>query len=77
MPKAEALQEAKAWLRGLRRAEALALMAQQSDGALRGKGVKARPPAELAAATPAGGNDDRPYAHPYYWASFILIGDPR
>jgi len=19
----------------------------------------------------------RPYAHPYYWASFILIGDPR
>jgi CHAT domain-containing protein len=19
----------------------------------------------------------RPYAHPFYWASFILIGDPR
>ena len=20
--------------------------------------------------------DDRPYSHPYYWAAFVLIGDP-
>jgi CHAT domain-containing protein len=25
------------------------------------------------ASRPAGG---RPYAHPYYWAAFILVGDP-
>jgi CHAT domain-containing protein len=25
-------------------------------------------------ALPAG---DRPFAHPFYWASFILVGDPN
>ena len=62
MPKAEALREAKAWLRGLRRAEVLALTAELSGGVERGKGAKARQPAELAAAVPAGGDNDRPYA---------------
>ena len=42
MPKAEALREAKSWLRGLRRSEALALTAEQSGGIERGKGTKAR-----------------------------------
>ena len=46
MPKAEALREAKAWLRGLRAAEVLALTAELSGGVERGKGAKARPPAE-------------------------------
>jgi CHAT domain-containing protein len=23
------------------------------------------------------GQDHRPYAHPRYWAAFILIGDPE
>ena len=36
MPKAEALREAKAWLRGLRRAEVLALTAELSGGVERG-----------------------------------------
>jgi len=40
MPKAEALREAKAWLRGY------------TDD-----------------------NGDHPYAHPYYWSAFVLIGD--
>ena len=76
LPKAEALREAKAWLRGLRRAEVLALTAELSGGVERGAGAKARQPAELAATIPARADDDRPYASPHYWAAFVLAGDP-
>ena len=76
LPKAEALQAAKTWLRGLRRAEALALTAELSDGVARGKGEKARQPDDLPAAVPAGRDDDRPYASPHFWAAFVLAGDP-
>jgi len=76
MPKAEALREAKVWLRGLRRADVMALTAEQSGGVARGKGAKARQPDELAAAVPAGGDNDHPYAPPHYWAAFVLAGDP-
>ncbi len=76
MPKAEALREAKAWLRGLRREEALAVTAELSGGVERGKGVKARQPAEIAAAVRSGGDNDRSYAPPYFWAAFVLVGDP-
>jgi CHAT domain-containing protein len=43
----------------------------------RGKGRKALPllPEVPKRETPAE-KDDRPYAHPYYWAAFVLIGDP-
>jgi CHAT domain-containing protein len=76
MPKAEALREAKTWLRGLRRTEVLALTAELSGGVERGKDAKARQPAELTAAVSAGGDNDRPYAPPYFWAAFVLAGDP-
>jgi len=76
LPKAEALREAKVWLRGLRRAEALTLIAGLSGGVARGKGAKARQPDELTAAVPADGDNDRPYAPPYFWAAFVLAGDP-
>jgi CHAT domain-containing protein/Tfp pilus assembly protein PilF len=61
--KAEALREAKAWLRNLSEKEAK--VAAQSLP--RGKVVKRKPAAKAS----------KPYAHPYYWAGFILIGDPR
>ena len=70
------MREAKVWLRGLRRAEVLALTAEMSGGVERSKGAKARRPADLAAAIPAGGDNDRPYASPHYWAAFVLSGDP-
>ena len=75
MPKADALREAKAWLRGLKRAEVLARFAEMSNGVDRGTGAKARKPTE-AASIPAGGDNERPYDHPYYWAAFVLVGDP-
>jgi CHAT domain-containing protein len=76
MPKAEALREAKAWLGGLSRWEVLRLAAELSGGVERGKGAQGRQPVELAATVPAGGDNDRPYAPPYFWAAFVLAGDP-
>jgi hypothetical protein len=76
LPKAEALAEAKAWLRGLRRAEVAALAADLSGGEARAKGATKRKTEDGAIGFPAGPADDRPYAHPYYWAAFVLVGDP-
>jgi CHAT domain-containing protein len=64
LAKAEALQEAKAWLRGLTSKEVDQRLAELP----RGPEVE-RPTAPARAAV-------HPYAHPYYWAAFILIGDP-
>ena len=74
MPKAEALREAKVWLRDLRRTEVLALTAELSGGVERATGVKRRPPAE--AAIRRDGGADHPYASPHFWAAFVLAGDP-
>jgi CHAT domain-containing protein/Flp pilus assembly protein TadD len=62
MPKAAALEEAKTWLRQLTAAEA----------------ARRRPRGEVEQvdAILPGPTDSRPYEHPYYWAAFILIGDP-
>jgi CHAT domain-containing protein len=76
LPKAEALAEAQAWLRALPREEAVRQAARLSGGVVRGKGRPPRPllpPAPEAAAAAA---DQPPYAHPFYWAAFVLIGDP-
>ena len=68
LAKAEALREAKHWLRNLSRAEAETRLAALS-GPARGLKVEAAPGADPTAA--------RPFAHPYYWSAFILIGDPE
>jgi CHAT domain-containing protein/Flp pilus assembly protein TadD len=77
MPKAEALADAKRWLRELTRDEATRLAAEMTGGVARGKGEDAIelvvPKADAATAKP----DDRPFAHPRDWAAFILIGDPN
>jgi CHAT domain-containing protein len=75
LAKAEALAEAKSWLCGLSREEALRRTAQLTKGVERGKGRKELPPLPQLPPSPAGAVEDRPYAHPYYWAAFVLIGD--
>jgi CHAT domain-containing protein/tetratricopeptide (TPR) repeat protein len=75
MPKAQALREAKEWLRNLPREEALKVAAEVTQGVERGKG---RPRQKLLLPVPErlpAAKDDKPYAHPYYWAAFVLIGD--
>jgi tetratricopeptide (TPR) repeat protein len=77
MPKATALREAKEWLRSLSREEALRVAAEVSRGVERGKG---RPKGILLPAVPEAApavKEDKPYAHPYYWAAFVLTGEPN
>jgi CHAT domain-containing protein/tetratricopeptide (TPR) repeat protein len=63
LPKAEALREAKQWLRALTSDELESALEQISRGIPRPKAGK-----------PVAG---RPFEHPHYWAGFILMGDPR
>jgi CHAT domain-containing protein len=74
----KALQEAKSWLRlrRLPRAEAEKRLATLLEGVPRGER------GSIKAALPARKPDepreqDRPFAHPYYWAAFVLLGDPH
>jgi CHAT domain-containing protein len=68
MPKAQALQEAKHWLRSLTAREVEELVKKLPG---RGRGTIDDLP-RPAAAAPV-----RSFQHPYYWAGFILIGDPE
>ncbi len=74
MKRAEALAEAKSWLRNLSRAEAEKRLAALVDGVPRGERGSIK--AALPTRKPDAPMDDRPFAHPYYWAAFVLIGDP-
>jgi hypothetical protein len=72
MGKAAALAEAKQWLRTLPRAEALKRGEAIGAGVERAPGAKELP----RVGVPAGPADQPPYAHPFYWAGFVLVGDP-
>jgi CHAT domain-containing protein len=69
MSRAEALAEAKRWLRGLGPDDVRQLTKDLPTRGTRGR-VEPRKPAEGMAAVHS-------YEHPYYWSGFILIGDPR
>ena len=75
MGKAAALREAKQWLRNVPASEALARLGVLTNGVVRGE----RPVREEMCAVPEPKDavgDYKPYAHPRYWAAFILLGDP-
>lgn len=67
MSKAAALDEAKRWLRTLPRAEVAKVAAALTGGESRGH-------TELPAAAAGEKPGDCPFAHPHYWAAFILTG---
>jgi CHAT domain-containing protein len=77
LPKAEALDEAKRWLRELTGDEVGTELAALDRGTVRPLVEEVDGPAPRAAASAPKPAGVRPYAHPYYWAAFILIGDPR
>src|SRR5262249_37601991 len=77
MPKSAALDEAKRWLRGLTVEEVGGELAAGDRGTVRPLVDGADGPAPREASASPQPVGVRPYAHPYYWASFILIGDPE
>jgi CHAT domain-containing protein len=75
MPKAEALREAKQWLRSLTVDQIDGELAALQRGDVRPLTKVEDKPAPGAPAPPKS-NGLRPYDHPYYWAAFVLVGDP-
>ncbi|MBX3401149.1 MAG: CHAT domain-containing protein [Gemmataceae bacterium] len=73
MAKADALREAKQWLRNLSTEDATVRLAKISQGVARGARGKNVDLKVVATET----KDAKPFAHPKYWAAFILIGDPN
>jgi len=75
LQKAEALAEAKHWLRSLTVPQAAELVAELSHGVARGPGHKTKV-VDLVPPT-APDPEAHPYDHPYFWAAFVLVGDPE
>jgi CHAT domain-containing protein len=71
----EALREAKKWLRTLPKAQAEALASKLKCSELRGTSSPLKPLVKPEIDKP-GEKEERPYAHPFYWSAFILLGDP-
>jgi CHAT domain-containing protein len=75
MPKAEALQEAKRWLRDLTAVQTEGELAAHERGEMRRLARETGAPARKEA--PASKSSTiKPFEHPYFWAAFVLVGDP-
>jgi CHAT domain-containing protein/tetratricopeptide (TPR) repeat protein len=80
IPKALALAEAKRWLRELSADEAITLAAAATNGVVRGgrgKGEELKLAVPAVDANKAGVKAVKPFAHPRFWAAFVLVGDPN
>ena len=76
MFKAEALREAKQWLQTLSDADAESEITALERGTVRPLVTASGPKPATAASEPARAGAPGRFAHPYYWAAFILVGDP-
>ena len=73
MPKGEALREAKRWLRSSPPEEIRAVLDKWE---LRAPSAARAALDERPSAVPRPQQERYDFSHPYYWAAFILIGDP-
>ena len=76
MKRAEALAEAKTWLRTLPRKPAEERLAALVGGLPRGERGSLKTGLPLRPAEAEKSVADRPFAAPYFWAAFVLLGDP-
>jgi CHAT domain-containing protein/Tfp pilus assembly protein PilF len=76
LARAEALAEAKKWLRELTRKETLHLVAALGTGKLSSTARGSIVDLDLDPTRVKVPGGERPYAHPFFWAAFTLIGDP-
>ena len=74
LPKGEALREAKQWLRGLSDDQIDTALSALERGKVRPLVSAPERPQGLTA--PASASAPKRFEHPYYWAAFILVGDP-
>jgi len=75
MAKAEALQEAKQWLRSLTADQIDGELAALQRGDVRPLVKDSGTISGNAPASPQS-TGNRPYDHPHFWAAFVLVGDP-
>jgi CHAT domain-containing protein len=73
MPEALALREAREWLRSL--SGSAAETALHEIG--RGTTDRTRDGPQLTAGSDITNKEEFPFAGPYYWAAFVLFGDPE
>jgi len=75
MPKAEALNEAKQWVRSLTLDQIDGELAALQRGDVR---LLAKVDGSTSPGSPTSPKSTgiRPYDHPYFWAAFVLVGDP-
>ncbi len=72
--KAEALSEAKQWLRSLTVDQINGKLADRERGVVRPLAKLNGTNPDLSSSLRSSGS--RPYDHPYFWAAFVLVGDP-
>ena len=76
LPKGEALREAKQWLRGLTDDQIDTALSDMERGKVRPLNQAPGGPKPRSTSTPSPESAPKRFEHPYYWAAFILVGDP-